>query len=214
MSEPMRDSGLGTRDSEIKCGARHGQIRVWDLLKALLLAAFRESRVPSPESRLALLLFLCSLLAACGFQLRGEVKLAANLQRVYVTSSDTYGPLKHNVEAALTRAGAKIESAPGEGIAQINMTGVGVTTVVASVGANARVNEFNMVYHVDLEISDSAGKTVLEKQAVEQMRSFTFDQTQAIGTGSEQDLIRREMERDMAQAVMRKIDVLERKFSQ
>ncbi|MGH8122945.1 MAG: LPS assembly lipoprotein LptE, partial [Rudaea sp.] len=94
------------------------------------------------------------------------------------------------------------------------MTGVGVTTVVASVGANARVNEFNMVYHVDLEISDGAGKTVLEKQPIEQTRSFTFDQTQAIGTGAEQDLIRREMERDMAQTIMRKIDVLERKFSQ
>ncbi|MGH8123423.1 MAG: LPS assembly lipoprotein LptE, partial [Rudaea sp.] len=97
-----------------------------------------------------------SSLAACGFHLRGEVRLAPNLQRVYVTSSDTSGPLKHSIEAALARAGAKIESAPGAGIAQINMTGVGVTTVVASVGANARVNEFNMVYHVDLEISDGA----------------------------------------------------------
>jgi LPS-assembly lipoprotein len=160
-----------------------------------------------------LLIMAALSLAACGFQLRGEVKLASNLQRVYVTSSDTYGPLKHNVEAALARAGAKIEIAPGEGIAQINMTGVGVTTVVASVGANARVNEFNMVYHVDLEISDGAGKTVLEKQPIEQTRSFTFDQTQAIGTGSEQDLIRREMERDMAQAIMRKIDSAERRLS-
>ena len=71
-----------------------------------------------------------------------------------------------------------------------------------------------MVYHVDLEISDSAGKTVLEKQPIEQSRSFTFDQTQAVGTGAEQDLIKKEMERDMAQAVMRKIDTLERKLSQ
>ena len=43
-------------------------------------------------------------LAACGFQLRGEVKLASNLQRVYVTSSDTYGPLKHNVDLALAKS--------------------------------------------------------------------------------------------------------------
>jgi LPS-assembly lipoprotein len=153
-------------------------------------------------------------LAACGFHLRGEAKLAPNLQRVYVLSSDPIGPLKRNVEQALTRSGAKVEDKPGTGVAEIRMTAVGVAPVVRSVGANARVNEFVMVYHVDLEISDSAGKTVLEKQPLEQSRSFTFDQTQAIGTGSEQDLIRREMERDMAQAVLRKIDSLERRLSQ
>lgn len=153
-------------------------------------------------------------LTACGFHLRGEVKLASNLQRVCVTSSDATGPLKRNVEAALKRAGAKIETAPGEGIADVKMTGVGITTVVGSVGSNARVNEFNMIYHVDLEITDSTGKVVLEKQPLEQTRSFTFDQTQAIGTGTEQELIGREMQRDMAQAVMRKIDALERRLSQ
>ena len=70
-----------------------------------------------------------------------------------------------------------------------------------------------MVYHVDLEIVDGAGKTVLEKQPIEQTRSYTFDQTQAAGAGAQQDVIRREMERDMAQAVMRKIDSVERRLS-
>jgi LPS-assembly lipoprotein len=160
-----------------------------------------------------LLILAVLALAACGFHLRGEITLAPNLKRVYVSSSDPYGPLKRNVEGALKRAGATIEAAPGPDIAAIKMTGVGVSTVVGSVGANARVNEFNMVYHVDLEVSDSAGKTVLEKQPIEQTRSFTFDQTQAVGTGAEQDQIRREMERDMAQAVTRRIDSLERRLS-
>lgn len=153
-------------------------------------------------------------LAACGFHLRGEIKLASNLQRVVVISSDPANPLKHNLEEAMKHAGATVVSAPGEGVGEIRLTQVGVQTLVGSVGGNARVNEFNMVYHVDLEIVDAAGKTVLEKQPIEQTRSFTFDQTQAAGTGAQQDVIRREMERDMAQAVMRKIDVIERRLSQ
>lgn len=166
-------------------------------------------------SMLRCLLIAATLsLAACGFHLRGEAKLAPGLQRVHVSSSDAFGPLKRNVDAALMRSGAKVEDKPGEGIAEIKLTGVSIAPVVRSVGANARVNEFVMVYHVDLEISDGAGKTVLEKQPIEQSRSFTFDQTQAVGTGAEQDLIKKEMERDMAQAVMRKIDTLERKLSQ
>ena len=153
-------------------------------------------------------------LAACGFHLRGEVKLAPSLQRVVVTSSDPGGPLRHSVEDAMKRAGATIAPAPGEGVGEIRMTGVGIQTLVGSVGGNARVNEFNMVYHVDLEIVDGGGKTVLQKQPIEQTRSFTFDQTQAAGTGAQQDVIRREMERDMAQAVMRKIDSVERRLAQ
>jgi len=152
-------------------------------------------------------------LAACGFHLRGEVKLTPGLQRVVVTSSDPASPLKRSVEDAMKHAGATIAAAAGEGVGEIRMTGVGMQTLVGSVGANARVNEFNMVYHVDLEIVDGAGKTVLEKQPIEQTRSYTFDQTQAAGAGAQQDVIRREMERDMAQAVMRKIDSVERRLS-
>jgi len=152
-------------------------------------------------------------LGACGFHLRGEVKLTPELQRVVVTSSDPAGPLKRSVEDAMKRAGATIATAAGEGVGEIRMTGVNMQNLVGSVGANARVNEFNMVYHVDLEIVDGAGKTVLEKQPLEQTRSYTFDQTQAAGAGAQQDVIRRAMERDMAQAVMRKIDSVERRLA-
>ncbi len=184
--------------------------------------SFGFQRSPIPDSRFpqravwraALLATLVVLLSACGFHLRGDIKLAPTLQRVVVTSSDPGGVIKRNVEAALKHAGATVEAAGGPGIGEIRMTGVGVQTLVGSVGGNARVNEFNMVYHVDLEVVDSTGKVVLEKQPIEQTRSFTFDQTQAAGSGAQQDQIRREMERDMAQAVTRRIDSLQRRLAQ
>ncbi|HEX6832978.1 MAG TPA: LPS assembly lipoprotein LptE [Rudaea sp.] len=147
-----------------------------------------------------------ALLAACGFHLRGEAVLPPAMKRVYVSSSDVFSPLKINVEAALERAGAKIEKAPGDGIADVNLSAVSLAPIVRSVNSSARVNEFTMLYHVELEIVDGAGKTLLQKQVIEQQRIFTFDQTQAIGTGAEQDIIKREMERDMTQAVVRRID--------
>jgi LPS-assembly lipoprotein len=69
-----------------------------------------------------------------------------------------------------------------------------------------------MVYHIELQINDAAGKVVLPKQVIEQSRVFTFDQTQAIGTSAEQDEIKKEMERDMVQVVLRKIESAERKL--
>jgi LPS-assembly lipoprotein len=152
-----------------------------------------------------------ALLTACGFHLRGEAQLPPGMARIHVDSADPYGPLKRNLEKALARAGATIEANAGEGIAEIQLTGVSLAPVVRSVAANARVNEFTMLYHLELQITDSSRKVLLPKQVVEQSRVFTFDQTQAIGTGAEQDEIKKEMERDMVQVVLRKVESAERK---
>ena len=50
------------------------------------------------------------------------------------------------------------------------------------------------------------------RQLIEHSREFTFDQSQAIGTSAEQDEIKKEMERDMVQAILRKIEAAERKL--
>lgn len=156
--------------------------------------------------RIAAIAAVVLVLSACGFQLRGEAKLPADLQRVHVAVSDAFSPLKRDVEAALARSGATVESAPGEHVAEITLAAVSLAPVVRSVGANATVNEFAMVYHVELGIQGSDGKTLLTPQVIEHSRDYTFDQTQAIGSNAEQDEIKKGMERDMVDAIMRKIE--------
>jgi len=152
-------------------------------------------------------------LAACGFHMRGEAQLPAGMQHVYLQVSDPFGPLKRDLEAALTRSGAQLAAKPGDGVAEIDVTGVSLAPVVRSVGANAFVNEFSMVYHVELAIAGADGKALLPKEVIEHRREFTFDQTQAIGTSAEQDEIKKEMERNMVQAILRKIEAAERKLA-
>lgn len=154
---------------------------------------------------------LCAL-TACGFHMRGEVKLPAGMQRVHVQIADRFSPLKRDVEAALKRSGAVVEANPGVGIAEIVISAVSLAPVVRSVGANAFVNEFSMVYHVELRIDGADGKTVLAPETIEHSRDYTFDQSQAIGSNAEQDEIRKEMERDMVQAIMRKVEAAEHRL--
>ena len=160
---------------------------------------------------LLLLAGVVPLLSACGYHLRGEAQLPPGMERVHVDSVDAYGPLKRNLEKALERSGARIEANSGDGIAEVRLSAVSLAPIVRSVTATARVNEFTMLYHVELSITDANGKVVMPKQVVEQSRVFTFDQTQAIGIGAEQDEIKKEMERDMVQVVMRKVESAERK---
>ncbi|MGA9334434.1 MAG: LPS assembly lipoprotein LptE [Rudaea sp.] len=148
-------------------------------------------------------------LTACGFHMRGEVRLPAGMQRVHVQIADPFSPLGRDVEAALRRSGATIEASPGAGVAEIVISAVSLAPVVRSVGANAFVNEFSMVYHVEIRIDAANGKTLLPQQIIEHSRDYTFDQSQAIGSNAEQDEIKKEMERDMVQAVMRKVEAAE-----
>jgi LPS-assembly lipoprotein len=164
------------------------------------------------RSRHLVLLAAAALsLGGCGFHLRGEAQLPPGMERIFVDSADPYGPLKKNLEKALQRSGAQIEQKSGDGIAEIRLSAVSLAPIVRSVAANARVNEFTMLYHVELAITDAGGKVLLPRQVVEQSRVFTFDQTQAIGTAAEQDEIKKEMERDMVQVVLRKVESAERK---
>ena len=150
-------------------------------------------------------------LCACGFQLRGEANLSAELHRVHVQIADQFSPLKRDLEAALARSGAKVEEKSGDGIAEINLGNVSLAPVVRSVGATAFVNEFSMIYHVELSISGADGKSLLALQTIEHSREFTFDQSQAIGTNVEQDEIKKEMERDMVATLMRKVEAASKK---
>jgi LPS-assembly lipoprotein len=152
-----------------------------------------------------------STMSACGFHVRGEVQLPPGMQRVNVQIADPFSPLRRDLEAALARSGAKIENAAGDGIAEITISAVTLQPLVRSVGANAFVNEFSMVYHVEMHIEDANGKALMPKEVIEHSREFTFDATQAIGTNAEQDEIKKEMERDMVQALLRKIEAAQRK---
>jgi LPS-assembly lipoprotein len=156
--------------------------------------------------RSLVLIFTAASLTACGFHMRGEVKLPSGLQRVHVQIADPFSPLKRDLEAALRRGGAKVEENAGDGVADVVISAVSLGPVGRSVGANAYVNEFSMVYHVEVQITDAANKVVIPKQVIEHSREFTFDQTQAIGTTAEQDEIKKEMEREMVQAILRKVD--------
>src|ERR1700754_3788572 len=116
-------------------------------------------------------------LTACGFRMSGEVTLPSGLQRVHVQIADPFSPLKRDLEAASKRGGAKSGENPGTDVAEVIISAVSIGPVARSVGANAYVNEFSMVYHVELQITDAKEKVLIPKQVIEHSREFTFDQT-------------------------------------
>jgi LPS-assembly lipoprotein len=161
--------------------------------------------MPRTCLRLSVLLLPLAL-AACGFALRGEARLAPELAQATFEVADPYSPLARDVEAALVRAGFRKVAAGTAGAARIRMPVDEARTEVLTVGETARVTEYMVRYRVELEALAADGRALLALTPIVLEREFSFDETQALGAQAEQDLIRRELQREMVQQVLRRLE--------
>ena len=156
--------------------------------------------------RFAVVLMVLAL-SACGFQLRQELVLPATLQTLRVDVADTYSPLQRNLEQAFRRAGASVVETR-EGVAVMRVFRNRLDRLPLSVGETGRVQEFVLRYEVTFELVDAAGMVVVPRQDVELERDYSFDTRQAQGSPGEEEVVRIELERDMVQAIVRRVDAV------
>jgi LPS-assembly lipoprotein len=156
--------------------------------------------------RLVVALLLTSLLAACGFHLRGEARLPASMQVLAIEGADALSPLGRDLRKALERAGVQVAEPSTSGAAVLRIGSNQFRTDVLSVGGNARANEYRIRYHVEFDVIDASGTPLLARQTIELSRDFTFDVSQSLGVAAEQDLLTSELQRDMVQAMLRRLE--------
>jgi LPS-assembly lipoprotein len=154
----------------------------------------------------ALLGIAVALLGGCGFHLRGEAQLPAAAQTLTIQAADPVSPLKRDLEAALRRSGATVKAAGGEGVATLKLPVIKLATEPVSISKNARVKEFRVKYQVEVELDAPDGSVLLKRTPIELTREYSYDETQALGAQAEEELLRKEMGRDMVQQVLRRLD--------
>ncbi|MGA9342462.1 MAG: LPS assembly lipoprotein LptE [Rhodanobacteraceae bacterium] len=148
------------------------------------------------------------LLPGCGFHLRAEARLPASMQRVHIEIADNFSPIAKDLERAMRRSGVEVVDTVVPGVAVMHITTNTISTDVLSVGGNARANEYAIRYHVEFDVEDAAGVLLLPKQVIELSRDFTFDASQALGVAAEEDVLTQELERDMVQTILRRLEAL------
>ena len=155
--------------------------------------------------RLAILSVLVACLAACGFQLRDALVLPPDLDPVMVKSRDRYSPLADSLAQSLVRAGAEPAAAddPAPAVLDILAERWGDTPI--SVDSRGRAQEFSLRYAVVFELRNGDGTVLVPQQSVELSRDYISVPSNAFGTEGERDILVREMRREMAAAVLRRL---------
>ena len=153
--------------------------------------------------RMASIAILVLGLAACGFELRDEVALPESLSasrrhagRVRAARARPLGG------ARARRRGRRRRGAGRRGVVRIPVDAM--ATEPLSVSDAARVQEFLIRYRVELEVVDAAARVLLPLTPIELTRDYSYDETQALGAAAEEELLRKELRREMAQQVLRR----------
>lgn len=151
---------------------------------------------------------LVALCAGCGFHLRQEATLPPSMQRMHIEIGDPLSALGRDLAKALPRSGVVVVEEVEPGVAVLNITANSFHTDVLSVSGRARANEYTIRYHVEFNVTDAAGATIVPTQVIELTRNFTFDASQALGISAETDLLTAELERDMVQTLLRRLEAV------
>jgi LPS-assembly lipoprotein len=145
-------------------------------------------------------------LTACGFHARTHTVLPIKLGPTRVVVPDTFSPLGDELARALGRAGVPAADETDTTATVLRVTRESWDTRPVAVDQFARAREYEIRYRVDFALNGPDGKVLLEKQTIEQSREYSFDSQASAGSPAEQELIERELRREMEAAILRRIE--------
>jgi len=149
------------------------------------------------------------LLSGCGFHLRGagSATLPESLWRLRVVVQDSKlanDPLLVAVKGAL-QTDPNVVIAEELDVPTLALFGEGTDSQVLSVGSSGRVSGYRLKYEVSFRLADAKGREWLAPQSVRLIRDYTFDPLNVLAKEQEEQELKRTMQRDAVQQILRRL---------
>jgi LPS-assembly lipoprotein len=148
-------------------------------------------------------------LAGCGFHLRGsnQAPMPAELAvlRVQVSGgASSYDPLLNAMHNALRTQGGVTIAERGDA-PLLTLFGERVDTRVISADASGKAREYMLRYQVSFRLADAEGRVLLAPQTVVRQKSYTFDPLNVLAKEREERELRREVQQEAAEQIVRRL---------
>jgi LPS-assembly lipoprotein len=153
---------------------------------------------------LAGVVVVAALLGACGFHLEGRAPLPPVVRTPYLEAPDRQSDFVQYLRHALLSNGAQLTPEKGKASAVVSILRDSVTRRVLSVSATNQPNQYEVTYTVGFSVS-AADKELLPPQELTATRSYSFDERLLLAKNHEEEILRQDMARDLADMVMRRL---------
>ena len=147
---------------------------------------------------------VAALLGACGFHLEGRASLPPVVRTPYLEAPDRQSDFVQYLRHALLSNGAQLTPEKGKASAVVSILRDSVTRRVLSVSATNQPNQYEVTYTVGFSVS-AADKELLPPQELTATRSYSFDERLLLAKNHEEEILRQDMARDLADMVMRRL---------
>ncbi|NIR98929.1 MAG: hypothetical protein GWO03_13085 [Gammaproteobacteria bacterium] len=128
---------------------------------------------------------------------------------LYVEGFSEYSAFGAELTSTLEGSGVRITESREEAKALLQVSKVRFHRRVLSVSPRTgKVREFELHYGLVMSVTDKEGRELVPRQRLEEVRDFVFDETDVLGKSSEQALLREEMQRDLIQQILRRLQAV------
>ncbi|HEV8644894.1 MAG TPA: LPS assembly lipoprotein LptE [Burkholderiales bacterium] len=158
-----------------------------------------------PPSSFAVIIALCAMMAACGFQLRGQAAIPFQTVRV---ETPEFSAFADDLERAI-RSGNKVRivNTRDEAEAVIQIVGESQEKHILSLSSGGKVREFELRYRVAYRLTNRAGVDLALPGEIVLRRDMTYDDTLVLAKESEELLLFRDMRTDAVRQILRRLSV-------
>jgi LPS-assembly lipoprotein len=141
--------------------------------------------------------------SACGFQLRGAFSLP--FDTLFIAQSDTSelrAVLKRNIEASTQ---TRIVDDAKQAQATLAILLDTPQKNILSLSSAGRVREFQLVRIFSFRVVDAKGQEFVPPSMIRVSREITFDDTRILSKDTEEALLWRDIQNDLAQQLVRRL---------
>jgi LPS-assembly lipoprotein len=150
---------------------------------------------------------LALMLAGCGFHLQGHTPLPAAVKTPFVEAPDRQSDFVASLRHELLTNGAQLMPDKDKSSAVITVQQDQMVRRVVSVSASNQPNQYEITYTVRVSVT-AGGKELLPAQDVIETRTYSFSEPLLLAKGHEEDVLREDMARALADRVMRLLSQL------
>ena len=151
------------------------------------------------------ILSLALLITGCGFQLRDNVELPAQMAKTQMVVGDEYSTLARRVRIMLEQNGVQFVGG-NEASAILEIPVNNVVTDVLTIGDNARVREYRISHTVRFRLLDAQGQELVGWQNMRQAREVSFDEQRILAGSREQEYLENELAETLSRLLISRLE--------
>ncbi len=155
---------------------------------------------------LALLIFAASLiLQGCGFQLRGSTNLPSSIGPVFIQGVGEHEELGRELTQMIAYSDIQVVKSPDTASSILKISRRASDRRVISVDGNGNVAEYELHEGASFSLIGASGHELVKEQPVSITTTYLNSETEVLGKQQEEGTLRRDMQRDLAAQIMRRL---------